>query len=361
MSGMASGKNLDQFNRRTFEEKVLAKLETFELKQRAQWIADQIHEILPINPEPRKVVLRSLLHPEVGSSPDQTSDAKGIRGWGIYPLTLVVAQHDRDNFEDSMELLREMTKRFTSEFGIRYFLLEDQSRALNVVNRWIEDPSPHVRRLVSEGTRPRLPWAMQLPELMKDPSPMIPLLEKLKDDESEYVRRSVANHLNDIARDHPEMIAKLALRWMENADSNRERLLRHGCRSLIKQGHPLALRAFGIMAPNVELTKFEIDPIVLPFGSDLRLHAEIRSLGGRPQQLIVDYCLHLKKANGRLSAKVFKGSRFEPGAQESIIFTKRHCIKPITTRRYYPGIQGVSLRINGQDFGYCEFELTMDD
>ena len=351
--------NLDRFNREKFEITIITKLDSLELKQRSQLIADEIHEILPNDYEKRYTLLLNLLHPEMGEGTDQKSDEKGIRGWGILPLTLVVAQHGLEQFEESMELLREMTKRFTSEFAIRYFLLDDQSRALEIMMNWLDDPSHHVRRLVCEGSRPRLPWAMQLPQLIQHPDPVIPILTALRDDRSSYVRRSVANHLNDIAKDHPDRVAQLAVNWMKDADENREKLLRHGCRSLIKQGHELALSAFGIMRPKIKPLTIDATPSTVEFGTSLTIRADIASATSSPQRLVIDYCLHFKKANGNLSAKTFKGSQLTLKGNETIPFTRKHTIKPITTRRYYPGVQGVSLRINGEDFGYAEFVLTM--
>ena len=351
--------SLDGFDRKKFETTIIKKLNPLELKQRSQLIADEVHEVLPRDCEKRYAILLNLLHPEIGEGTDQKSDEKGIRGWAILPLTLVVAQHGLEQFEQSMALLREMTKRFTSEFAIRYFILHDQSRALGIMMDWLDDPSHHVRRLVCEGSRPRLPWAMQLPQLIQHPDPVIPILTALRDDPSSYVRRSVANHLNDIAKDHPDRVAELAINWMKDADANREKLVRHGCRTLIKQGHELALSAFGIMRPKIKPLVIEVTPSTIAFGTSFTIRADIISTTSKPQRLVVDYCLHFKKANGNLSAKTFKGSQLSLKGNDALTFTKTHTIKAITTRRYYPGKQGVSLRINGEDFGFTEFLLTM--
>ncbi len=347
------------FDRVGFEKPILENLHSLELKARIQLIADQLHRALPNDEKVRADVLNAILHPDELDHANQPSDEHGICGWGIQPLVTVVGQHGINDFERSMDLLKQMTKRATSEFGIRYFLLADQTRALKIMQDWIDDPNRHVRRLVSEGTRPRLPWAMQLPQLMADPSPMLPYLAALRDDDEEYVRRSVANHLNDIAKDHPDMVADLANDWMKDAGKNREKLVRHACRSLIKQGHSRALEAFGIGPPVIELTQLVVATLQVQFGDKLEFSATLKSIGNKPQRLVIDYLVHFKKANGKRAAKVFKWSKLTLGPGEIRSITRAHPIRPITTRRYYAGLQGLSLRINGEDIGEAEFELIM--
>ena len=156
------------FERRIFETPILAKLADLELKDRAQLIADHIHQALPVDNEQRADILLGMLHADENFRNTEQSGKDGICGWGIQPLVTVVGQHGLDDFDRSLYLLKEMTKRFTSEFGIRYFLLADQDRSLAILTDWVDDKNHHVRRLVSEGTRPRLPWAVQLP---KAPAP----------------------------------------------------------------------------------------------------------------------------------------------------------------------------------------------
>lgn len=349
------------FDRPSFEQSVLAEILNLELKQRAQLIADHLHLVLPRDFKERRRILTAMLAPEEHGGIDRSSGEDGIRGWGMLPLTMVVGQHCLDDFEDALLLLKEMTKRATAEFDVRSFLAADQERALAIMSDWVQDPSLHVRRLVSEGTRPRLPWGMQLKRLMADPSPTIPLLEALRDDPEEYVRRSVANHLNDIAKDNPDLIARLAVDWMQDAGKERRKLVRHACRTLIKQGHPIALRAFGLGPPELELTRLFVETPKVEYGKALEFSATIQSTANTPQQLIIDYVVHFKKANGRLAPKVFKWSKatLEPGT--GLTLARRHPIRPITTRVYYGGGQALSLRINGKDFGHSEFELIMPD
>jgi len=349
-------KHMTSFDRGSFEKPIQKELKKLELKERAQLITDQLHRVLPGNHKKRRHILRAILHPE---DIEQTSDEHGISGWGIMPLTMLIGQHSIDDFDESLKLLKDMTRRFTSEFGVRYFLLADQKRALKIMHHWINDKNYHVRRLVSEGTRPRLPWAMQLPQLIDDPTPMLPILTALRDDKEDYVRRSVANHLNDIAKDHPELIANLAIEWMQDADKNREQLIRHACRTLIKQGHPVALKAFGYSPPKIKLGTFLIKNKTVKLGSALQFSTELCSTSKKTQSLLIDYLVHFKKANGTSASKVFKWKRLTLHAGETATLNRNHAIRLITTRKYYSGKHALSLRINGQDFGYVEFNLVI--
>lgn len=352
-------KHLGRFDRAGFEGPIVEGLDARELKERVQLIADHLHLALPDKPKARARVLRAMLHPDELDHANQPSDGDGICGWGIMPLARVVGQQGLDDFEGSLELLKEMTKRFSAEFDVRYLLLADQARALAVMGGWIDDPNRHVRRLVSEGTRPRLPWGVQLTELIANPKPILPILEALRDDPEDYVRRSVANHLNDIAKDHPDLVARLAGKWLKGADDNREKLVRHACRTLIKNGHPVTLEAFGLGAPKIELAALTVETDEVRFGDALTFSAELRSSANAPQSLVIDYLLHFLKANGQRAGKVFKWKKLTLAAGETVSLQRSHPIRPITTRRYYDGTQALSLRINGRDYGLAEFELIV--
>jgi 3-methyladenine DNA glycosylase AlkC len=341
-----------------FVETVTARLPSLELKERAQLIADALHVLLPKDPARRFPILRAMLHPDEGEDADRTSNEDGLRGWAIMPLTLLVGQHGLGEFDAAMALMRDMTKRFTSEFGIRYCLKHDLPRGLAIMEDWVDDPNPHVRRLVSEGSRPRLPWAMQLPALMADPTPMLPLLARLRDDPSDYVRRSVANHLNDISKDHPGLTVDLGRDWAKDAPPERLSLLKHGLRTLIKKGDPGALEIFGRNAPAVSasLLRLSASGVVMP--GVLVFEAEIASLADQPQMLTVDYVIRFRKARGASAPKVFKGGSMTLAPGECRLFRRSHAFRPITTRRYYAGEHSIFLRINGVDQDPALFDLT---
>ncbi|MGH1354110.1 MAG: hypothetical protein ACRBBS_03400 [Thalassovita sp.] len=196
---------------------------------------------------------------------------------------------------------------------------------------------------------------MRLHALVADPTKTLPILEVLRDDPSEYVRRFVVNHLNGIAKDHPDLVANIARNWMMHASKDREKLIRHACRSLVKQGHSATLAVFGVLPPAIGMPQIEINPRKVVLGDALTFDVTFSSTSAKPQKLIIDYAIHHCKANGTLVPKVFKWKQSTLSSNE----TRRHPMRPITTRAYCPGDHAVSLRINGQDFGRAQFELEM--
>lgn len=349
-----------KFDQKAFIKAASKNLDDLELKERSSQITSAMASFLPDDFEHAGEIILSSLAP-VNGSDGQSSEKKisGLEGWAIMPMTNFVGLHGHSNFDLSMTLLKEMTKRFSSEFDIRFFLIKEPKRTLSVLKKWTSDPSEHVRRLVSEGTRPRLPWAMRLPKFVEDPTPILPLLETLKDDDEEYVRRSVANNLNDIAKDHPDLVARIAKRWLKGASKNRERLVRHACRTLIKQGHKGSLKALGYGQPNVELIKLKVLTPKVFFGEALKFELEIRSISKQTQQLVIDYAIYHRKANGSTSPKVFKWKTLMLEANSNLVAEKKHSIKKISTRVYYPGIHKVEILINGISFGEKNFGLSM--
>ena len=332
-------------------------LDALEMKARAQAMATSLAQVLPSDPADRATVLEAMLHPDC-TGPGE-SDAQGLRGWAVWPLTMVVATHGQDDFDRSMALLRAMTMRFTSEFDVRAFLIADQPRTLATLSSWLDDPNEHVRRWISEGTRPRLPWGERLTALVADPVPMLPLLERLRDDPSDYVRRSVANHLNDIAKDHPELVITLCRDWMNGADRNRKGLIKHGLRSLVKAGNPAALAILGLNPPQLEADAPLVTPASVRLGESLQVACTLRSTSDTAQDLVIDLVLWFRKADGRLRPKVFKGTRCNLAAGETLVFRREMRLRAVTTRQHYAGQQAIALRINGQDTPQTEFDLQL--
>src|SRR5690606_6245852 len=230
-------------------------------------------------------------------------------------------------------------------------------RVFPVLTRWREDPSAHVRRLVSEGSRPRLPWGLRLQALVRDPAPTLPLLRALQDDPSAYVRRSVANHLNDIAKDHPELVARWVREHRVGAAPAREALLRHASRGLIKAGHVATLAAWDLGQGLDGEASLRLTPARVPVGGAVRLDVSLRSRAAQAQELVVDYAVHHVKANGASSPKVFKGWKLSLAPGETRTLGKNHSLREVTTRRLYPGLHRVSLLANGQTVAEAAFEL----
>lgn len=361
VTGMADHfvRHWSEFDRQGFCAAVLNGFDDFELKQRSNRVREMMERFLPNDYDrTAEIMLASLAPDHNGDLAGATVTDQGIAGWAIAPMTEYAGQLGGDHFDTSMLLMKELTKRLTSEFGIRHIFLREPQRTIDLLATWTDDPSRHVRRLVSEGTRPRLPWAMRLPSLIEDPSPVLPLLEALKDDREEYVRRSVANHLNDIAKDHPDLVAGIAGNWLKGADRNRSRLVKHACRSLIKQGHTATLAALGYGKPSVEVAGLQVTHR-LTLGEHIDFSLDILSTAETAQPLIVDYIIHHRKANGTTSPKVFKWKTFELGQDQQITLSKRHAIRPITTRTYYSGTHMLEIQINGESFAAAEFELEV--
>jgi 3-methyladenine DNA glycosylase AlkC len=275
------------------------------------------------------------------------------------PMTEIVAARGLDDFDYAMGVLAEMTKRFTSEFAVRPFLIADPERGVEIARKWAEDDNYNVRRFASEGTRPRLPWGLRLQSFVQDPQPLLPLLTQLRDDPSEYVRRSVANSLNDIAKDHPDLIAEIAADWLKEAPKNRVRLVKHACRTLIKAGHAPTLAALGYGLAEVDVFPITLAAPVVNMGGHLEFSATVTSKAKTTQPLIIDYVIHHRKANGRTTPKTFKWKVMELGTGKSATLSKRHAIKPIATRVYYAGQHAVEVQINGQSYAEAKFELIV--
>lgn len=336
-------------------------LENRELKDRANQICLAFKQYLPTDYRSAVNLLISVLT-AVEDNQDLdliNSDENGLAGWIIMPMSQYVGELGQGDIGFSMSALREMTKRFSSEFGIRYLLIAHPETSLSIMYTWLTDPCHHVRRLISEGTRPLLPWAMQIPEFKQHPAPVIKLLEKLKDDESEYVRRSVANNLNDIAKHHPDLVAEIATDWLINANKNRQRLVKHACRTLIKQGHSQTLEAFGYNNAALLQVELELSTETVEFGKTQTINCKITNPEATPHKILLDYVIYHQKANGKLAPKVFKWKEFELAAGETVVLTKQHAFVQITTRKYYSGRHQCAVQINGKELALSDFQLAI--
>jgi 3-methyladenine DNA glycosylase AlkC len=284
-------------------------------------------------------------------------------GWMMWPVTetvttLALAGDAPDAFEDGLTLLAELTPRLTAEFAIRRFLIADLDRSLAVIQSWAADPNEHVRRLASEGTRAFLPWAVRVPALLAAPASTTPILDALRDDESEYVRRSVANHLNDLGRQSPGIAVDLAARWMENPGASTAWVVRHGLRVLIKKADPRALELLGFAVVDVAVSELTLDSPAVPMPGELTFEATVANLGDVPARLAIDYVVHYVKSNGSTAAKVFKLTTATVAAGETLPLRKKHAFRPMTTRVHYPGRHTLELQVNGQRYSRVEFELS---
>ncbi|MEI6714709.1 MAG: DNA alkylation repair protein [Verrucomicrobiota bacterium] len=336
-----------------FLHDALTGYESLELIPRARHLANALHKHLPEDyPTAISILLRTL-------SPVLTeTERNGMAPFFYLPHTLFVGQYGLDHFEESMHAQYELTQRFTAEFSIRPYLERYPDETLARLRLWTNDPSVHVRRLVSEGTRPRLPWAPRLRSLQKDPTPGIELLELLKDDSDLYVRRSVANHLNDIGKDHPSILIEIANRWKTSATAERLWVIKHGLRSLIKQGNAEALAVLGF--PQKTSTAV-LTPLLSPsnpaIGEAVTLSFTLKNTKPQAQRVLVDFRIFFVKANGQAKPKVFKLQTVELEPHGEIRLSKKVSLAKMSTRQHYPGLHTVEILVNGQVFPAGNFHL----
>ena len=348
------------FDRQAFEAQASAGLDSLELKARVMRVAHALVDLLPSDIAQALKLLQASLGPpgkgdELASL--RTTDA-GLAGWAVWPLTEAVALLALpDHPAQGLAALHAMTQRLTAEFAIRPFIVAHPALCFATLARWAQDPSAHVRRLVSEGSRPRLPWGLRLKALVVDPSPTLPLLRQLQDDPSAYVRRSVANHLNDIAKDHPDVLVAWLAQHLPKASDERRALLRHASRGLIKAGHPAVLAAWGQGRPLDGQARLKLAAKSVLVGESLGLQLQLRSTAQTAQHLVVDYAVHHAKAAGHSTAKVFKGWVIDLAAGESRSLARQHSFRRVTVRRYHPGPHAIDVRINGQVVAHADFEL----
>ena len=351
-------KQYPEFKDQVFCDAIIPNLEKLELKERSQSITQQLDALLPSDFERFSNIIRGVLHPDQNNEILQREvDEQGVCGWAIEPITHLVTKRSLpEHFLVGMSLLESLTCRFTSELAIRKFIIFDQESALELMRQWTQSDNEHIRRLASEGSRPRLPWAIQIKSLINDPEPLTPILKALINDCSEYVRRSVANNLNDIAKDHPQYVIEFVATFLPEASTETYRLLKHASRTLIKQGNKdiLALFGFDDFAGSAQLN---LDQEQVIIGRNLNVTAEIKSSSNQVQNVMLDYVVWHTKANGNLTPKVFKWKNFELAAGKSLSVSKKHSFKPVTTRKYYPGEHKLQLQINGKALTEKTFEL----
>lgn len=336
-----------------FSRSINSKLKSLTFSERMGLIRDTLWEYLPKEyPHALQIILKAL-PPEL---PD--CEFTNYDGFIILPQNEFVAKYGLDHYDVSIQALYKMTKRFSAEGAIRPFILKYPERTLAILSTWAEDENCHVRRLVSEGTRPRLPWTMQLKPFIRDPRPVLRLLEKLKTDPVLMVRRSVANNLNDIAKDNPDVVVETLARWMKIKNEGTKWLIRHAARMLVKQGNKDALAVLGYSSNvQIKIVNLQLDKSIVKMGQELKFSFEIRSTSTQEQDIVIDYIIHHIKANGKLAPKVFKLVKRKLQASETVLLAKRHSFRPISTRKYYPGKHALEIQVNGIKSGKLEFEL----
>ncbi len=336
-----------RFDREVFLSAATDGLDALSIMARVRHIADALRPALPADYDAALDVI-TVMAPQL------------THGFQAVAVTEYVARYGLDDFDRSMDALAALTRFGTAEFAIRPFLALDADRALATMIRWTDSDDEHVRRLASEGGRPRLPWAARVPALKADPTRAAPILEALKADSAIYVRKSVANHLNDIAKDRPDWLLDRLADWSQ-VDPRTGWIIRHALRTLIKQGEPRALALIGVgHGAAVTVRDFTVEPAVVLRGERIAISADIASTAAENQPLVVDYRVHYARAGGKSAAKVFKWKTFDLAAGESAALRISQTIRDFSTRRHHPGRHNVELIVNGQTMATSEFDLLAD-
>lgn len=261
-----------------------------------------------------------------------------------------------EDLDNAIPAIERVTQFISCEFAVRPFLRLYTDPMMAQMQAWAHHPNHHVRRLASEGSRPRLPWGMAVPALKQDPSPILPILETLKNDPSEYVRRSVANNLNDISKDHPETVLAVAQAW-KGLSRETDALIKHGCRTLLKQGHESILAFYALNSTDIQAQQFRLLTADVSIGDSLAFTFSVRNTSAQALVVRLEYAVYYRLQNGQLSRKVFKISErlFAPDEQATIV--RRQKFIPITTRRFYTGEHRIALIVNGKEYEPVPFVL----
>jgi len=344
-----------EFDEKSFYNNIVPKLTPLSLTERSSLICESLYSHLPKEYNKAIAILLKSF-----DEPVETTEMTGFEGFYFMPIAKYVSIYglEKDDFDISMNALVEITKRFTSEDAIRPFIHNYPQQTFEYLYKWSADENVHIRRLVSEGTRPRLPWSSVLREFIDDPKPVLRLLEELKEDPELYVRRSVANNLNDIAKDHPQLVVETLKRWKNINNKGTLWIISHASRTLLKQGLPEALDLLGyptdiqISVDNLILNKAECK-----MGDEIEFSFELISKASKEQNLMIDFVVHYMKANGKTAPKVFKLSKKILPAEGRFSFKKKLSFKAITTRKYYAGLHEIEIQVNGKRYNKLKFLL----
>ena len=355
----------DYINRKSIEQLGAALAATDPSFPVDQFIADAIRGLRPLE-------LKARINHVAGAMgrhlpPDFPAAARIVTGaieqreldvWSAWPITVWVAQAGIGHRKEAIALLERVTRLASAEFAVRPFIDRYPTAMKRVLSRWARSTEPHVRRLASEGARPRLPWAPRLTATGDDPAWALFVLDILRDDESESVRKSVANHLNDICKLDPDLGMATAERWINSGGTHVSWVARHGLRTLVKRGDHRALKLLGADAgARVEVHALKLARRRLRLGEALEFSFRIHNAERRNIVAVIDYAIHFVKANGSSGRKVFKLKTLELSPGEAIPLSRRLPLRAITTRRYYTGQHRLEIQCNGIVAAATDFHL----
>lgn len=331
-------------------EDVARNLEAKRLRDRVDLVRDALLRDIPGGfPTAERVVTDVLAEPR-------------FAGWMIWPVTEFVSTRARESgseadFDAGMDLLAQLTIGLSSEFAIRDLLIERPQRALDIMRTWTAHDNEHVRRLATEGSRSYLPWARRVPWLIEHPDATRSIIDATYRDPEEYVRRSTANHLNDLSRSNPALVTEIARTWRDNSDANTPWVLRHGLRTLVKKADLDALALLGYTGDGLHVARPTLSSVSVPAGGTIEFSSVVTNNGETDATVAIDYSIGFVRANGMLSHKTFKLASRQLAPGEAAVVGKRHSFRPITTRTYYPGRHVVTVQANGILSPAAEFDL----
>lgn len=340
-----------------------AEWENREYKQRTMHIASILKRFLPADYKEAIAKIIELLDLVKDRLPDfSIIDDKNF---GLLTLEYgavldnYVEQYGLDDYETSVKAIEKITQFTSCEFVTHLFIRKYPEAMMRQMLVWSKHEHWGVRRLASEGCRPRLPWAMALPKLKENPAPIIPILENLKSDPSIFVRLSVANNLNDIAKDNPQTVIDLAKKWKGESEEV-DRVLKHGCRTLLKQGNPELLELFGFdtFVKHVRIENFQISTSEVKVGDSLEFGFNLLNGSNNKTKIRLEYGIYYRKANGTLARKVYKISEKEYAGNSTTRIIRKHSFRVVTTRKFHLGLHRVAVIINGSELEKHDFELV---
>lgn len=337
-------KEYQGFDRKKFLKAVFdSEWETKELKARMRHISTSLNKVLP-GDYPGAIGIMKKTAPNFGGFLSM-----------IFPDYVEV--YGLEEPEISISAMELFTQYGSSEFAIRPFIIKYKQKLMPQMLKWARHKNHHLRRLASEGCRPRLPWAIALPEFKKDPKPVLKILEVLKNDSSEYVRRSVANNLNDISKDHPALAIETAKKWL-GKNKNTDRIVKHGLRGLLKKGNKEALKLFGYHgAEGIKINALRLDKKRLKIGGGFIFSFKMKLLTPHNENVRVEYTIDFVTSSGKISKKIFKITEGKYIKDKEYIFNKCHSLKNLTTRKHFKGRHKLGIIINGEELAAAGFDV----
>lgn len=339
------------FNKEEFMLSILGNgFESMEWKDRMKHTTRVFHQFLNADFPEAVQLIRDII-----GRIRTTGQAEG--GLAHIFLADYIETYGLDDLENAVKAFEFITQFISCEFAVRPFIIKYGDQMINEMVSWSGHKNHHVRRLSSEGSRPRLPWAMAIPALKRDPEPILPILENLKKDPSEYVRRSVANSINDIAKDHPDVVISLARRW-QGISKETDAIIKHGCRTLLKQGHTEILKQYGLESGRIAVQDFRILTPDVKIGDSVEFAFSVINQNPLNHTVRLEYGIYYKKSKGHLARKVFKISEkvYEPNLTVNI--NRKQSFRLITTRVFHTGEHQVSIIVNGEEKGILKFNLS---